>query len=130
MLDSVPVAITSFGVGLKMCSITAGIKMYKPIIKKKKHDKIVLLGKAKLYTIEVLISMALVDSYISHNEFVSVSDALREYNEMKEEITNSGTSIYIYIYIVYYIKKMKNSFLWCHKNAANENTSVTKTKQG
>ena len=104
--------------------------MYKPIIKKKKHDKIVLLGKAKLDTIEVLISMALVDSYISHNEFVSVSDALREYNEMKEEITNSGTSIYIYIYIVYYIKKMKNSFLWCHKNAANENSSVTKTKRG
>ena len=88
-----------------MCSITVGIKVYKPIIKKKKHDKIVLLGKAKLDTIEVLISMALVDSYIIHNEFISISDALREYNEMKEEITNSRTSIYIYIYIIYYIKK-------------------------
>ena len=40
---------------------------------KKKYDKIVLLGKDKLNTIEVLISNALVDSYISHDEFVSVN---------------------------------------------------------
>ena len=45
--------------------------------KKKKHDKIVLLGKDKLNTIEVLISKALVDSYISHDEFVSVNNVLR-----------------------------------------------------
>ena len=31
----------------------------------------VLLGKDKLNTIEVLISKALIDSYISHDEFVS-----------------------------------------------------------
>ena len=36
--------------------------------KKKKHDKIVLLGKSKLNTIEVLISKVLIDSYISHDE--------------------------------------------------------------
>ena len=42
--------------------------MYKSIIKKKKksHDKIVLLGKANLNTIEILISKALIDSYIIH----------------------------------------------------------------
>ena len=47
---------------------------YKSIIKKKKkkHNKIVLLGKDTLNTIEVLISKALIDSYISHEEFVSV----------------------------------------------------------
>ena len=55
------------------------------IKKKKKHDKIGLLGKDMLKTIEVLISKALIDSYISHDEFVSVNDVLREYNEMKEE---------------------------------------------
>ena len=31
-----------------------------------KHDKIVLIGKDKLNTIEVLIYTALIDSYISH----------------------------------------------------------------
>ena len=62
-------------------AITAGIKNYKSIIKKKKkkHDKIVLLGKDKSNTIEVLISKALIDSYISQDEFVSVNNVLREY---------------------------------------------------
>ena len=35
----------------------------------KKHDKIVLPGKGKSNTIEVLISTVLNDSYISHDEF-------------------------------------------------------------
>ena len=44
----------------------------------KKHNKIVLLGKSKLETIEVLISKTLIDSYISHDEFVLVNNVLRE----------------------------------------------------
>ena len=50
---------------------------------KKKHEKTVLLGKDKLNTIEVLISKALIDSYISHDEFVSVNNVLTEYNKVK-----------------------------------------------
>ena len=59
-----PVGITSSAVGIKICAITAGIKTYKSIIKKKikKHDKIVLLGKDNLNSIEVLISKASIDS--------------------------------------------------------------------
>ena len=62
-LVSVPVGVASFGVGLKICAITAGIRNYKSIIKKEKknHDKIVLLGKDKLNTIEVTISKPLID---------------------------------------------------------------------
>ena len=37
--------------------------------KKKKHDKIVLLAKSELNSIEVLISNALIYSNISHDEF-------------------------------------------------------------
>ena len=84
-----PVGITSSAVGLKISVITAGIKQYKSNIKKKKkkkHDEIVLLGKTKLNTIEVLTSKALIDLCISHDEFVSVNNVFREYNEMKEEI--------------------------------------------
>ena len=81
------VGTASSAVGMKMCAITTEIKKYQSIIKKKKkkHDKIVLLGKAKLDTMEVLISRSLINSYISHDEFVSVNNVLREYNEMKEE---------------------------------------------
>ena len=76
----------SSAVRIKICAITAGIKKYKPVIKKKKkkQDKIVLLGEDKLNTIEVLISKVLIDSNTSHNEFVSVSNILREYYKMKE----------------------------------------------
>ena len=46
----IPVGITISAIGLKICVITAGIKKYKSIIKKKKnkHDKIVLLAKSQL----------------------------------------------------------------------------------
>ena len=94
-LVCVPVGITSCAVGTNICAITAGIKKYLLIIKKKKkkHDQIVLLGKDKLNTIEVLISKALIDSHTSHEEFVSVNNVLKEYYEMKEEIKNPETSV-------------------------------------
>ena len=89
------VGTASSAVGMKMCAITTEIKKYKSVIKKKKkkHDKIVLLGKTKLDTMEVLISRSLINSYISHDEFVSVNNVLREYNEMKEETKNPETSL-------------------------------------
>ena len=93
-LVCVPVGITSSAVGRKICAITAGIKKYNSVIKKKKkkHDKIVMLRKYKLNTFEVLISRALIDSYIIHDEYVSVNNVLREYNKMKKEIKNPETS--------------------------------------
>ena len=48
-----------------------------------------MLGKDKLNTIEVLVSKVLINSYISHDEFVSVNNVLREYNEIKEDIKTS-----------------------------------------
>ena len=83
----------SSAIGLKICAITAGIKKYKSIIKKKKkkHDKIVLLAKSKLNSIEVLISKVLIDSYINHDEFVLINNVLKEYDEMKEDIKNLKT---------------------------------------
>ena len=87
LLVGVPVGIASSAVRLKIGAITTGIKNYKSIIKKKrkKHDKILLLAKPKLDTIKVLISKALIDWYIN-NESISVTNMLREYNEMEEEI--------------------------------------------
>ena len=45
-----------------------------------------MLAKAKLNTIEFLISKALIDSYDNHDQFVSVSNVLREYNDIKVAI--------------------------------------------
>ena len=78
-LVGIPIGIASSTIGLKICVITAGIKKYKSIIKKKKkkHDKIVLLAKSKLNSIEVLISKALINSVISHDEFVLMNYILK-----------------------------------------------------
>ena len=92
-LVGIPIGITSSAIGLKICATTAVIKKYKSMIKKRKekHDKIVLLAKSKLNSIEVLISKALIDSVLSHDEFVSINDVLKEYNEKKKEVKNLKT---------------------------------------
>ena len=71
-LLGIPIEITSSAIGSTICAITPRIKKYKSIIKKKKrkHEKIVLLAKSKLNSIEFLISKGLIDSNISHDEFV------------------------------------------------------------
>ena len=81
-------------VEIKNSAITAKNKKCKSIIKKKKkkRDKIVLLRKDKLKAIEILISKALIESYISHDEFVSIN-VLREYKEMKREIKTPEGSV-------------------------------------
>ena len=86
----IPIRTTRSAIGLKVCAITAGVKKYKSIIKKKKkkHDKKVLLVKSKLNRIEVLISKALIDWNISHDEFVLINNVLKECDKMKEEIKN------------------------------------------
>ena len=83
----VPVGIPTSAVGVKICAITVEIQKYKSI-KEKKHDKIVVLQKDKFNTFEVLISKALINSYISHDKFVPANNVLREYYKVKKEIKN------------------------------------------
>ena len=83
-----------------------------------------MLGKGKLSTIEVLISKALMDCYISLDEFVSISNVLREYYEMKEGIKHLET------YAEYTIWKHWGRIMSAVKKyTANKNSSVQKTKQ-
>ena len=91
-LVGIPIGIASSTIGFRICVITTGVKKYKSIIKKKrtKHDKIVLLEKSRLSSIEVLIPKALIDSNISHDEFVLTNNVLKEFYDMKEEIKNSN----------------------------------------
>ena len=86
-LLGIPIGVMSSAIGLKPYAITAGIKRYKSIIKKKKqkHDKMVLLAKGKLNSIEVLIYKALIDSNTSHDKFLLINTVLKEYHDMKKE---------------------------------------------
>ena len=47
-----------------------------------------MLAKSKLNSIKVIISKALIDSNISHDEFVLLHNVLKEYNDIKEETKN------------------------------------------
>ena len=87
----IPIGIMSSAIGLKTFAITADIKKYKSIIKKKKkeHDKIEFLRKSKSNSIKILKTS--VDSNISHDEFLLVNNALIEYDNLKGEIKNVKT---------------------------------------
>ena len=91
-LVAVPIGITSSSIGLKNCVITARIKKYMSITKKKKkkHDKILFLAKSKLNSAEVLLSKALIDSNISYDEFFLISNVPKEFHDMKGEIKISN----------------------------------------
>ena len=53
--------------------------------KKNKHDKIVLLARTNLNSIEVLIFKSLTDSCISYDGFVLVNSLSKEYDDMKKK---------------------------------------------
>ena len=64
------------GIVKKLLSITRN--------KKKKHDNILMQAKSKLNSIETLISQALMDMEISHEEFVAIFKERDKYEKMKE----------------------------------------------
>ena len=68
---------------------------------------------------EVMISKALIGLRINHDEFVSVNNVLREYNEIKEEIQNHENDM---DYTIMYCAA-------CKKNTSNKISRVSKTKQ-
>ena len=62
--------------------------------KKKKHDKILRLAKSKLNSIDTLISQALIDMGISHEEFVTILKEKDRCEMMKENLKNKNGESY------------------------------------
>ena len=62
--------------------------------KKKKHDKILMLAKSKLNSIDTLISQALIDMDISHEEFITILKEKDRYEMMKENLKNKNGESY------------------------------------
>ena len=57
--------------------------------KKKKHDKILMLAKSKLNSIET-ISQALIDLDISHEEFIRILKEKDKYEKIKENLRSKN----------------------------------------
>ena len=51
-----------------------------------KHNRIVMLAKRKLNSVETLISQALIDLKISHEEFKTIVNEEENYRRLKEDI--------------------------------------------
>ena len=81
----VPAGIASASFTLKFSLTTGIIKKLLKITrnKKTKHNKIVMLAKSKLNSIETLMSQALTDSEITHEEFKAIIDEKQKYEQMK-----------------------------------------------
>ena len=59
--------------------------------RKKKHNKIIALAKNKLNMIDTLLSSALNDSEISHEEFSNIITEANIYENIKENIKELTT---------------------------------------
>ena len=84
----IPAGIT--GVSLTL-AVTIGTGISKSLLKltkkrKKKHNKIIVLAKNKLNVIDTLLSSALNDSEISHEEFTNNINEVNIYENIKENI--------------------------------------------
>ena len=87
-----PVEIVSASFTL-MFSLTTGIvKKLLSITrkKKKKHDKTLMLAKSKLSSIETLISQALIDMDIHHEEFITIVKEKDKYEKMKDSVRSKN----------------------------------------
>ena len=56
--------------------------------KKKKHNKIVILAKSKLNSIETLVSQALIGLEISDEQLKTIANEKEKYKRMNENIRN------------------------------------------
>ena len=83
-----PVGIMSASCSLAFSVTTGFVKQFLKTIrnKKKKHNKIVMLARSKLNSIESKISKALMDNEISHEDFETIINEEKKYRELKESI--------------------------------------------
>ena len=88
-------SIVGAPVGMASASLTLFFSLTTGIVKKllhitkskkKKHDKILMLAKSKLNNIENLVSQALIDMEISHEEYIAVLKEKDKYEKMKENL--------------------------------------------
>ena len=54
------------------------------------HDQILMLAKSKFNSIETLISQALIDMSISHEEFIAILKEKNRYEKKKENIKDKN----------------------------------------
>ena len=95
-LIGAPVGIASASFTLIFSLTTGIIKKSQALTRKKrkKHDKILTLDKSKLNSIDALISQALINMDISHEEFITILKEKDRYEMMKDNLRNKNGELY------------------------------------
>ena len=105
-----PVGMMSASCSLAFSITTGFVKKFLKTTrnKKKKHNKIVMLARSKLNSIENKISKALMDNEISHEDFETIINEEKKYRELKESIRmmNSQRSDVEKISLIEEVKKI------------------------
>ena len=80
-------------VGMASASLTLFFSLTKGIVKKllnitrkkkKKHNRILMLAKNKLNSIEILVLQVLIDMEISHEEFIAILKEKDKYEKIEK----------------------------------------------
>ena len=83
-------SIIAAPVGIASASFTLIFSLTIGIVQKKKHDKILMLAKSKLNSVETLISQALIDMEKSHEEFITILNEKDKYEKMKDNLRSEN----------------------------------------
>ena len=83
-----PVGIASASLSLTFSLSTGTVKKQLKATrnKKKKHNKIIMLARSKLNSIESKVSEALINNEVSHEDFMVIINEEKKYRELKESI--------------------------------------------
>ena len=83
-----PVGMMSASCSLAFSITTGFVKKFLKTIrnKKKKHNKVFMLARSKLNSIESKISEALINNEINHKDFMTIMNEEKKYREFKESI--------------------------------------------
>ena len=107
-----PIGIASASLSLTFSLCTGIVKKLLKTTrnKKKKHNKIIMLARSKLNSIQSKVSDALINSEISHEDFMIITNEEKKYRELKESIRmmNSQRSNSEKINLIEEGKKNKN----------------------
>ena len=84
----VPLGIASASLSLAFSLCTELVKKLLKATRNKtnKHNKIVMLARSKLNSIESIISEAMINNQISHEDFMTIINDERNYRDLKENI--------------------------------------------
>ena len=99
-----------------------------------------MLAKSKLKSIDTLISQALIDMDISHEEFITILKEKDRYEMMKENLRNKNGNSYEIMrfnsvksklkFIKCITYKMKTYCLKCRKDTENIDLKISSTSNG